>query len=58
MAAHSADPKHHSAHSLQERMVVIIFKSDTKGVYCLKQKKPSQIRRLFVLLNTDLVNAE
>ena len=30
MTAHSADPKHPTAHSLKERMYVIIFESDTK----------------------------
>jgi len=30
MTAHSADPKHHTAHSLKERMYVVIFESDTK----------------------------
>jgi voltage-gated potassium channel len=30
MTAHSTDPKHHTAHSLKERMYVVIFESDTK----------------------------
>jgi voltage-gated potassium channel len=30
MTAHSTDPKHPTAHSLKERMYVIIFESDTK----------------------------
>jgi voltage-gated potassium channel len=30
MTAHSADPKHHTAHSFKERMYVVIFESDTK----------------------------
>ena len=30
MTAHSADPKHPTAHSLKERLYVIIFESDTK----------------------------
>jgi voltage-gated potassium channel len=30
MTAHSADPKHPTAHSLKERMYVVIFESDTK----------------------------
>jgi voltage-gated potassium channel len=30
MTAHSADPKHHTAHSLKERMYSVIFESNTK----------------------------